>query len=165
MSGGQQARFRGLVLAYNIVAYPLCVGIACRLAAPAFLALRAIERGRPIGAGAAAEARRAALGWPLRMVALSCVGWFPGGIIFPVALSMGAGAGPPLGPDACGHFLASFWISGLIALTYSYFGVEASPSAPSIRGSGPTPGAPERRWPRSWPAAGGCWPPSSSWPA
>lgn len=125
LTAEQQARFRGLVLAYNIVAYPLCVGIACRLAAPAFLALRAIERGRPIGAGAAAEARRAALRWPLRMVALSCVGWFPGGIIFPVALSMGAGAGPPLGPDACGHFLASFWISGLIALTYSYFGVEA----------------------------------------
>jgi hypothetical protein len=108
------------VLVYNAVAYPVCVGIACRLVAPVFIAWRTLER-----SGAVAEAHRRALKWPLRVVPLACAGWLPGGLIFPMVLAARSTASAPIGLEVFGHFLVSFWISGLIAMTYSYFGVES----------------------------------------
>jgi hypothetical protein len=45
----------------------------------------------------------------------------PGGILFPLALSFFAG---PVGGEVFGHFVVSFTVSGLIALTYSFFAVQ-----------------------------------------
>jgi hypothetical protein len=67
------------------------------------------------------EARRRVLRWPMWVVGLSCAGWLPGGVLFPVALHMLAG---PLPPAVFGHFLLSFTISGLIATTYSLFAMQ-----------------------------------------
>ena len=55
------------------------------------------------------------------MVAISCFGWFPGGIVFPVALDHWTG---PLEVGDYVHFAASFVLSGLIAATYVYFGAQ-----------------------------------------
>jgi hypothetical protein len=65
--------------------------------------------------------RRRVLTWPMWVVTLSCLGWVPGGLIFPAAVSLVAGH---VGLDVFGHFLISFTVSGLIALTYSFFGVQ-----------------------------------------
>lgn len=120
----QQARFRILVLAYNAVAYPLCVGKAYRMALPVFRTRKAIHGSRPIGEHVVTEARQGVLEWPLRIAGLACIGWLPGGILFPWILDMFSDNTAPISPGVYGHFIASFWISGLIALTYSYFGVE-----------------------------------------
>jgi serine/threonine protein kinase len=121
----QQVLFGNLVLAYNALVYPLCMGLAYRLAAPVFRAWQAVDRSRPIGEEVVAVARRRALGWPMWAVALACAGWLPGGILFPWILDTCSGGSSPIGPEVYLHFLASFWLSGLIALTYSFFGVEA----------------------------------------
>ena len=52
---------------------------------------------------------------------LSCLGWLPGGLLFPLGLEIFAG---PVPAEVFGHFLVSFTISGLVATTYCYFGVQ-----------------------------------------
>jgi hypothetical protein len=54
-------------------------------------------------------------------VAASCLGWLPGGILFPLGISSFAG---PVGIEVFGHFALSFAFSGLIALTYSFFAAQ-----------------------------------------
>src|SRR5205823_5193638 len=51
----------------------------------------------------------------------SLLGWLPGGFLFPLALQLLSG---PVHADIFGHFVISFTISGLIALTYSVFAVQ-----------------------------------------
>ena len=65
--------------------------------------------------------RRQVLSLPGWMVTISCFGWFPGGIVFPVALDHWTG---PLEVGDYVHFAASFVLSGLIAATYVYFGAQ-----------------------------------------
>jgi hypothetical protein len=52
---------------------------------------------------------------------LTALGWFPGGVLFPAVIHTLSG---PLESNLAGHFVASFWLSGLIALAYSLCGVE-----------------------------------------
>ena len=65
--------------------------------------------------------RRQTLALPGWIVAITCLGWFPGGILFPVCLNLGVE--PISGADSI-HLFLSFAISGLIASTYAYFGVQ-----------------------------------------
>jgi hypothetical protein len=51
---------------------------------------------------------------------LTAIGWFPGGFIFPLMIRLTTGLEVSL---AC-HFVASFVLSGMIALAYSLCGVE-----------------------------------------
>jgi hypothetical protein len=60
--------------------------------------------------------RRRALTLPLWAAGLSCAGWLPGGILFPLVLHVR--------PDVFVHFVFSFTISGVIALTYSGLAVQ-----------------------------------------
>ena len=59
--------------------------------------------------------RRRVLSLPLWMVALACVGWLPGGVLFPVLISF---FDVPLEAGLFGRFFISFTLSGLIAITY-----------------------------------------------
>ena len=52
---------------------------------------------------------------------MSCVGWLPGGLLFPLVIHLRSG---PVSPAVFGHFALSFALSGLIALTYSYLAVQ-----------------------------------------
>jgi hypothetical protein len=54
-------------------------------------------------------------------VAVACLGWLPGGALFPLALAVFAG---PIDVAVFGHFALSFTVSGLIAVTYSFFAVQ-----------------------------------------
>ena len=55
------------------------------------------------------------------MVLIACIGWLPGGILFPVLISY---FDVPLDAGMFGRFFISFTLSGLIAITYSFFGLE-----------------------------------------
>ncbi|MGO9111518.1 MAG: hypothetical protein ACLP9L_20015, partial [Thermoguttaceae bacterium] len=66
-------------------------------------------------------ARRIAATWPLWAGGIACLCWMPGGIVFPVVLSMTRGS---LGLAEWAHLLISFVLSGLIAATYSMYFVE-----------------------------------------
>jgi eukaryotic-like serine/threonine-protein kinase len=68
-----------------------------------------------------AAMRRRALAFPIWTAGLSCLGWLPGGLLFPLFIDLVAG---PISAKVFGHFLFSFTISGLIALTYSGLAVQ-----------------------------------------
>ncbi|HEV2949951.1 MAG TPA: serine/threonine-protein kinase, partial [Gemmataceae bacterium] len=68
-----------------------------------------------------AAMRRRVLALPLWAAGLSCIGWLPGGVLFPLLIHLTAG---PISSKVFSHFLFSFTISGLIALTYSGLAVQ-----------------------------------------
>src|SRR5262249_31794918 len=70
---------------------------------------------------AAARARREALRLPLWAVLVSCLGWLPGGVLFPLLIDRRAG---PVAGEVFARFVVSFTISGLIALTYSFLATQ-----------------------------------------
>lgn len=121
LTAAQQAVFFHLVLGYNAVVYPLCLAITYRMLAPAIRNWRALADVPDLDSARVDAARRNVLTWPQKVVALSCLGWLPGGLLFPVGIAVLSG---PVGIDVFGHFLVSFTISGLIALTYSFFAVQ-----------------------------------------
>jgi eukaryotic-like serine/threonine-protein kinase len=67
------------------------------------------------------SARRRALALPVWSAGLSCLGWLPGALLFPLLIDLKAG---PLPQKIFAHFVFSFTISGLIALTYSGLAVQ-----------------------------------------
>ena len=121
LTARQQTAFAWLVLIYNLVVYPLCVAKAYHLLMPVLRGWRALERRPPVEPPPLDPLRRLALTWPLWVVWLSCLGWLPGAILFPICLSLFA---EPVTWTVFGHFLLSFALSGLITLTYSFFAVQ-----------------------------------------
>lgn len=117
----QQERFWDLVFLYNGVIYPVCLGIALMVLWPL---MRAAGRGAAwcnLETTQFDPLRKRSLslgGWS---VGLALLGWIPGGLFFPLALNLVAG---PVGWHVFGHFLVSFTLSGLIAIVYSYLGVQ-----------------------------------------
>jgi serine/threonine protein kinase len=111
----QKQTFYGLLIGYNAVTYPICLGIACWLLIPV------MRTWKDLGLSDLSAMRRRALAFPLWAAALSCIGWLPGGLIFPLFIDLAAG---PISARVFGHFLFSFTISGLIALTYSGLAVQ-----------------------------------------
>jgi hypothetical protein len=91
------------------------------LVAPVFRTWRELSGQAAVDRSRVDAARRQALRLPGWAVVLSCLGWLPGGLLFPLALDVLSG---PLGEETWWHFLVSFTVSGLIALTYSVFAVQ-----------------------------------------
>jgi serine/threonine protein kinase len=117
----QQECFDNLVKGYNLLAYPIPVCIFVSLLWRVRQTRQELLRQPDYHASDAARCRRQALALPGWAVLLACIGWFPGGVIFPAWIDWAAG---PLPADDFFHLLLSFILSGLIALTYSYFGVQ-----------------------------------------
>ncbi len=121
MTDPQKTAFGQMLLAYNAVVYPICFWWAYRLIWAPLRVWRKLRDGQALAEGEAAEARRKTLSLPLWTVGLACLGWFPGGVVFPLGIRMLAG---PIEPVVYARFLVSFWTSGLIALTYSFFSIQ-----------------------------------------
>jgi len=121
LSAAQQRAFVQLVLGYNLVVYPVCFWILYWQVGPVVRLWRRLGEGKEVGPAEMASLRSRVLRMPLWVVALSCLGWLPGGLFFPLAIWLLAG---PVDSGVFGHFLVSFALSGLIALTYSFFGTQ-----------------------------------------
>ena len=117
----QQATFAVIVAWYNATVYPLMILAAVVVVGRSARGWLRIRDNPGLAPEEAALLRRQVLALPGWMVALSCLGWFPGGIVFPVALDHWKG---PLVVGDYVHFAASFVLSGLIAATYVYFGAQ-----------------------------------------
>jgi serine/threonine protein kinase len=114
LTAPQKSAFFGLVLGYNAIVYPACLVLLI------VLVLRLRRRLMRQGYSDSREeavTRRALLRLPLWVVLVSCIGWLPGGLLFPLGIDLLA---EPVGLDVIAHFVVSFTISGLIALTYSF---------------------------------------------
>lgn len=117
----QQVLFQRLVLGYNLLAYPGCVAVLCWLLLPLVRGWRRLSQPAPVTDAEVTRLRQRTLSLPGWCATLSCLGWLPGGLLFPLALE---GLSGPLPPGVFVHFLISFTISGLIALTYSVLAVQ-----------------------------------------
>jgi hypothetical protein len=120
LSDSQQRRFDQLVIAYNAVVYPLAVVLFVRAVYPVWRCWNALADTAALSDEEVEAARQQALRLPNWVAGLTALGWFPGGVLFPLVIHL---LEPPLPPAIWGHFVASFWMSGLIALAYSLCGV------------------------------------------
>lgn len=132
----QMAVFQRVVFGYNAVVYPLAVVIGGAILVPLARAWKQLCSDQPLAQDELDWARRRSLRLPLWLLAVAAIGWLPGGVVFPWAIDRYAG---PLPTYLYWHFMASFTISGLIAVAYSLCGVQYA----SLRGLYP------RLWPRA----------------
>lgn len=115
------AAFRGLVYSYNPVVYALSIAWLVYLVVPLLPALRSILRPDRQDLEITPQMRRAALALPSWAARLSALGWFSAGAVFPLVLWLWAG---PYDGWLASHLVVSFALSGLIAMTYSFVGVQ-----------------------------------------
>lgn len=122
LSAAQQEVFALVLLGYNVVVYPICLWFLFGVMVPVIRMRTQLEGPGRVDPLEVTRQRQRALRAPILAVVLSCLGWLPGGVLFPLAIHLFA---EPIAPEVFGHFIVSFTISGLIATTYSYFGVQA----------------------------------------
>jgi len=121
LTPAQQSAFSHLILIYNALAYPLCVWLMVRLLVPLIRVWRQLSGPdiptMPRWRGSGAVCLRLPVWTRLprlsRLVARR--------LSLPFALDRTAG---PIDAEVYAHFMISFTISGLIALTYSLLGVQ-----------------------------------------
>lgn len=118
---GQKTCFAWLTLVYNLVVYPLLVGMAMIAFRRVYHGWQCVRGDPCLPADQAARTRRQVLGLPVFVMVLSYVGWLPGAVFFPVGLDTWAG---PISAVDFMHWVLSFLISGLIASIYAYFAVQ-----------------------------------------
>jgi serine/threonine protein kinase len=118
---GQADVFHSLVAAYNLLAYSVCLLLIVRVPAPALRVWRRLRQHEDVPSQQIVAARQRVPTWASWATAVACLGWLPGGILFPLGIHLLAG---PAKPEIFLHFFVSFALSGLIAMTYSFFGVE-----------------------------------------
>jgi serine/threonine protein kinase len=121
LTEGQQTLFARLVIGYNAIVYPIAIVVLVLAIRPVWKCWKALAGAEPIAEGQVEAARRQALRLPRWIAVITAMGWFPGGLLFPVAIAL---TEPPLGLPIFAHFIASFCLSGLIALAYSLCGAQ-----------------------------------------
>jgi adenylate cyclase len=121
LTPAQHAVFVRTIAIYNVTAYPLLTGVWVWLLLTLRRPFRDLARGVPLDPARQLRAQRLVINLPWWGVGLAGIGW---ALCVPVFLvSLGRGA-EPLPPVLYAHLPVSFVISGLIALTHSFFTVE-----------------------------------------
>ena len=115
----QKAAFGAMVLGYNLLVYPIALAIAVVLFRRVAKPLATLSR---IEGPAIDDLRRRVrqLGW--WAVIIGTLGWFPGGLLFPLVIDLAAPFEHPV--PIYIQFLISFTLSGLIGVIFSYLGVQ-----------------------------------------
>jgi hypothetical protein len=121
LSQRQRELFVELVFNYNAIVYPIALVLFVLGVRPVWRCWGALSRAETVADAEVEAARRRALRLPRFIAGLVALGWFPGGVLFPLLIDALA---PELGWRAQAHFVVSFWMSGLIALAYSLCGVQ-----------------------------------------
>jgi eukaryotic-like serine/threonine-protein kinase len=120
MNDAQEEKFYQTLNIYNVIVYPLAIVAFILAVRPIARCWKSLSDAERLTEGDVKVARRRALGIPRFIAVLTAIGWFPGGIIFPYVIWRTTG----LEPSLAYHFVASFVLSGMIALAYSLCGVE-----------------------------------------
>jgi eukaryotic-like serine/threonine-protein kinase len=120
MDEAQKAQFYRTVNIYNAIVYPVAILAFVLTVRPIARVWKMLSNAERLTEGEVKEARRRALRIPRFIAGLTAFGWFPGAFIFPFVIWSTTGLRLSL---AC-HFVASFVLSGMIALAYSLGGVE-----------------------------------------
>jgi serine/threonine protein kinase len=123
LTDDQQATFMSLVPIYDVIVFGLTIWVMLRLLAPIVRIWRQLSLSELPDDAEVGRVRRHALRLPAWVTLLAGLGWLLGGVIFPLWVDWFSG---PIADRAYiyTHFMISFTISGLIALTYSLFAVQ-----------------------------------------
>ncbi len=113
--------FWRLVCIYPTIGYALGILLAVRIIMPVVHAWRQAAARLPEDRQLIDRGRRIATTWPWWAGAIACICWIPGGIVFPIVLTL---ASKPLALEHWVHLIISFTLSGLIAATYSIYLVQ-----------------------------------------
>lgn len=119
LSVPQRQAFDGLVLVYNIIAFPVLVGTTAWLLRRAHREWVEMQDGRLVSAQQLNQLRQRCNYLATWSILGSLIGWLPGGIIFPLTIHL---LGEPITLEVFLHFIVSFTLSGMIAITYCYLG-------------------------------------------
>lgn len=123
LTESQQALFWDrLVPIYNVLVYPLLIAIGVSVIKPVYRVWKQLHGDRRVDEDRVRHARRRAMSLPYWMLGIAAAGWLPGGVIFPACLDLLLDE--PVGPSVYGHFFISFALSGLIAVAYSFCGLQ-----------------------------------------
>jgi hypothetical protein len=120
LNDAQTEKFFQVLVIYNIFAYPVAIPAFVLAVWPIARCWKSLSNAERVSEADVKTMRRRALRLPRLIAGLTAYGWFPGGFIFPFVIWMTTG----LEMTLAWHFVASFVLSGLIALAYSLCGVE-----------------------------------------
>jgi len=121
LNEAQQEAFWKVVPAYNSVVYPAALAAIALLVTPLLTIWRDLLGTKAIPQERLDTARQRALAFPIWLLVIAALGWLPGGVLFPWLIDRAAGG---VSPALYWHFIASFAISGLIAVAYSLCGLQ-----------------------------------------
>lgn len=115
----QRRAFDWLVIIYNSIAFPVLVGITTVLLRRAHRKWTELHDGRLASSEQVAELRQNVNFLATWSIIGSLTGWLPGSIVFPFVIHY---FGEPINLEVFLHFVLSFTLSGMIAITYCYLG-------------------------------------------
>lgn len=115
----QRTAFDWLVIVYNSIAFPVLVGLTAWLLYRRHREWTKLNDGRLVTSSDIAGLRHRINFLATWSIYGSLIGWLPGGPIFSGVVHW---FGEPLNSEQFIHFLISFTLSGLIAITYCYLG-------------------------------------------
>ncbi len=121
LTEAQQTLFVQLVTWYNALVYPAAFATLVYFFRPVFQQWKALEGNARLDARQVDAVRRASLRLPIWVLIAAAVGWLPGGLIFPTLLHWIEG---PIDSHVFSHFVTSFAFSGLLAVAYSFAGMQ-----------------------------------------
>jgi adenylate cyclase len=119
----QKAAFWSTMLpVYNLVAYPVCLGLMVWLLLPLSRCLRALRAGELIKPAQLERCRRRLVNLPFHQVCVNFLGWLPGAVVFPLGICLLGGwhNAASIG----GHFAVSFVVSALMSTVQTFFLLE-----------------------------------------
>ncbi len=119
----QEVFWHVLVPAYNLVAYPLCLGLVVYLLLPVVRTHRRLRAGGVPPPGRVEACRRRLINLPSYQGGINLLGWLPGAVVFPLGICLLAGwhnAGA-----VWLQFGVSFTVSALVATVQTFFLMEA----------------------------------------
>lgn len=123
MDERQQDQFHNVALPlYNVIAYPICMGLMLWLIAPVVRCRRRMQRGEALAADELDYCRRRVVNFPFIQVVVNFLGWIPGAIFFP-AVVCGWSGGHEAG-EIWKRFSVSFFISAIYATAQTFFFME-----------------------------------------
>ncbi|QJW95016.1 hypothetical protein FTUN_2542 [Frigoriglobus tundricola] len=118
LDAAQHRVFALLVVAYNLIVYPVCGGTGVYLFR---WVVRRLPRLGELSGDEVDHLRQRARRLAWQIAALGALGWLPGGVIFPLVIDLATG---PVPWQMYSHFAVSFTLAGLIGVVFSYLGIQ-----------------------------------------
>lgn len=122
MDERQQAVFWDAALIYNLLAYPLFLGLMLYLIAPLAGCRRRLLKRETIADEHLDFCRRRIVNFPFIQVVLNLLGWLPGAVFFPAVVCWLGGANEA--GEIWKRFGISFVIAGIFATAQTFFWME-----------------------------------------